>query len=421
MPENFSTKLRGLPLILARLSWAILVLLSVALLAIGTWDKIQAPLPTDCAINICNPIEFSGEDAAELRSLDLPAPFLTTLLLILNLLFNAGFIGVALILGWRKSDDWLALMLSATLAILGGVAFSPANDVLYRTRPALGPLVNWLQQPAYISISLLVLIFPDGRFVPRWTWILALPLSALPVYTFITSSFSIESYPLINIVFYLAFILVVVYSQVYRYRRVSTPVQRQQTKWGLLGLLGAFFIMVSWSVVAVAFPPEDPTRARAVALLVVWPVLTLVGLLMPTGFAVAVLRYRLWDIDLIIRRTLLYTALTGILALVYFGAIVVLQGLFQRLTGQAESPLATVLSTLAIAALFNPLRTRLQEFIDQRFYRRKYDAARSLDQFAQAAQDEVDVERLTGELVGIVGETMHPEHVSLWLREGPEG
>jgi hypothetical protein len=131
---------------------------------------------------------------------------------------------------------------------------------------------------------------------------------------------------------------------------------------------------------------------------------------------IAILRYRLWDIDLIIRRTLIYSGLTAVLGLAYLGIVLVLQGVFQAVTGEGQSPLVVVLSTLAIAALFGPVRGRVQAGIDRRFYRRKYDAARTLAGFAATARDETDLGRLSQQLTGVVGETMQPDRVVLWLR-----
>jgi hypothetical protein len=136
----------------------------------------------------------------------------------------------------------------------------------------------------------------------------------------------------------------------------------------------------------------------------------------PTAIGFAVLRYRLYDIDVVINRALVYGSLTATLVLIYFGGVATIQTLFRTLTGQEQQPqLAVVVSTLAIAALFNPLRTRIQSFIDRRFYRRKYDAAKTLDIFATRLRDEIDLEALGGDLVSVVRETMQPEHVSLWL------
>jgi hypothetical protein len=140
-----------------------------------------------------------------------------------------------------------------------------------------------------------------------------------------------------------------------------------------------------------------------------------VGVPVAVGFAV--LRYRLYDIDVIINRTLVYGPLTALLALVYFGVVATTHTIFRALTGQEEQPqLAFVVSTLVIAALFNPLRRRIQSFIDRRFYRRKYDARKTLEAFSAKLRDETDLDALNGELVSVVRGTMQPAHVSLWLR-----
>ncbi len=145
-------------------------------------------------------------------------------------------------------------------------------------------------------------------------------------------------------------------------------------------------------------------------------VLTTVGVVSsPVAMGVAIFRYRLYQIDLIINRTLVYGSLSAILVAIYFGGIVVLQRVFVLLTGQ-QSTLAVVASTLLIAALFTPLRRRIQSFIDRRFYRRKYDAAKTLEAFSTHLRNETDLEALSDDLVGVVRETMQPAHVSLWLR-----
>ena len=142
---------------------------------------------------------------------------------------------------------------------------------------------------------------------------------------------------------------------------------------------------------------------------------SLVGL--PVAMSIAILHYRLYNIDVLINGTLVYGTLTALLALVYFGGVTAIQAIFRALTGQEQQPqLAVVVATLAIAALFNPLRRRIQSFIDRRFYRRKYDAAKTLEGFSAKLRDETDLEALNAELVGVVTETMQPAHVSLWLR-----
>ena len=186
-------------------------------------------------------------------------------------------------------------------------------------------------------------------------------------------------------------------------------VSRAQMRWGLGGMLAGLGLFLL-TFIPVFFDVPGP-------------VADLLNSLVPLGFGVmgvalgmAVLRYRLFDIDVIIRKTLVYTVLTALLALVYFGSVVLLQRLFGTLTGVEQSPLAVVVSTLVIAALFTPLRRRIQAWIDRRFFRKKYDAQQVLAQFALTARDETDLDALTAELVRVVQETMQPEHVSIWLR-----
>jgi len=186
-----------------------------------------------------------------------------------------------------------------------------------------------------------------------------------------------------------------------RYRRAAV-IERQQIKWFAF----AASIVSVGLIISLILTPLPPMVETVLGLSIYSSLLL--------AYAIAILRYNLWDIDLIIRRTLQYTLLTGLLALVYFGTILVLQNLVVRLTGQG-SPVVIVISTLTIASLFNPLRTRVQEFIDRRFYRQKYDAGRALAQFSVIARDEVDLDNLTNSLLDVVQETLQPEATSLWL------
>jgi hypothetical protein len=404
-----NTILRPPWLFIARLIWLALVLTALVLFIAGTVDKFRQPLSTGCPQMACNPIELTSEDVALVQELGLSEKLFTVLLPTVTLLWNLSFLIVAFLIFSRRSNEWMALLLSATLAILGAVAFSPVNDVLLRTRPAWHSLIEWLETTAYVSLLLLFLIFPDGRFVPRWTFLVFIPLVIV---------FGIGEPPSLIALIFAIYLVVSIYAQVYRYRQVSDPLQRQQTKWVAFGLMGVAAIMGIWLFIATVFPAHQPTVARTYFLLFGLPPIYLIGLLFPVCVTIAVLRYRLWDVDLLINRTLVYGLLTGILALVYFGTVVLLQSVLRTLTGQEQSEIVTVISTLAIAGLFTPLRRRLQAIIDSRFYRRKYDAQKTLAVFAAAARDEVDVERLAGALVTAVEDTVQPAHVWLWLRPG---
>jgi hypothetical protein len=220
----------------------------------------------------------------------------------------------------------------------------------------------------------------------------------------------------LNVVVWLGALGTVVYAQVYRYRRVSSAVQRQQTKWVIFGIAAALVGFLSIGLTLDIVVPAPDSAGSLLTLLVGFTIIQLALLCIPLSIGIAMLRYHLFDIDVLINRTLVYGALTAALALVYASSIVLLQALFRALTGQQQSELVIVGSTLAIAALFTPLRRRIQLLIDRRFYRRKYNAAQILMGFSARLRDEVDLNMLSGDLLAVVEETLQPEHVSLWLR-----
>jgi hypothetical protein len=265
----------------------------------------------------------------------------------------------------------------------------------------------------YMTWMLFFYLFPSGRFVPRWTRWLAL-CWVLFVGTWIFTPFGPPSWPLplFNVAILILWGSFPV-AQLYRYVRASDRTQRQQTKWVVFGVAVAIAgtLTTIFTVgAAVDLPPRD-VGPRMLSMLL----MDTFVLFIPLSIGVAVLRARLFDIDVVINRTLVYGSLTVMLVALYFGGIVVLQRVFVALTGQ-RSTLAVVASTLLIAALFNPLRRRIQRFIDRRFYRRKYDAAKTLATFNSKMREETDLDSLSEEVLGVVRETMQPEHASLWLR-----
>jgi hypothetical protein len=303
--------------------------------------------------------------------------------------------------------------------ILYGTVFAGPLEWAEGFYPGWPKLAVAVVQPLLLTTPTIALValFPDGRLVPRWTrWLIAL---SIPLVV------SILYLPLLVWgVFLSSLVSGTIYAQVYRYRNVYTPPQRQQTKWVLFGLLLWWLLILMLGIpysLGSSLPSDGPLPWWTLAASAGWW-LTLA--IVPLSLSVAILRYRLYDIDVVINRTLVYGSLTVMLGLVYFGSVASLQYAFRALTGHEDFPqLTIVVSTLAIAALFDPLRRSIQAFIDRRFYRQKYDARKTLDAFSARLRDETDLDSLNKELVTVVRETMQPEHVSLWLRPDkiPEG
>ena len=310
-----------------------------------------------------------------------------------------------------------------------------------RTEPGSLPFARamiwptyWVWYPGLMSmVAFLPLYFPDGRLLSaRWRWVVrtSVLLSVLATgaamirpgdneaagipnplgVEALTESSQVVS-ALLEIILSAAWPLLGAASAaslVVRFRR-SRGEERQQLKW----VAYAMVLLVSFNALSQLVPAAPLPFAVAELLFVV----TLESLWV--AIAVAILRHRLYEIDVVINRTLVYGSLTAALVAVYVGSVVLLQGVFRALTGQ-ESRLAIVASTLVIAALFGPLRRRVQGFIDRRFYRKKYDAKRTLEAFGTRLRDEVDLGALTDDMVGVVRETVQPTHASLWLREAAD-
>jgi hypothetical protein len=281
-----------------------------------------------------------------------------------------------------------------------------------------GEAMLWLQGWFWMLfiglIVFLLLLFPTGRLPgTRWrpfAWVSGAVISAGVVWSSVISPAVDLNAPPSPVQLSVLLLGGVAAASLVVGRRGVSGVERQQIKW----LLYVGPIMFVASGLHIGFYyfwlPEGSWGLWASDLLVI-----VGGLSVPIAIGVAILRYRLYEIDLIINRTLVYGSLTVLLVALYFGGIVVLQRVFVTLTGQ-QSTLAVVASTLLIAAMFTPLRRRIQSFIDRRFYRRKYDARKTLETFSAQLRNETDLDALSDDLVGVVRETMQPAHVSLWLR-----
>jgi hypothetical protein len=336
----------------------------------------------------------------------------------------------------RNPVGWFFVFSAASFAVseatfryaVYGLVIDPGSLPLAR---AMAWPATWLWVPGVLLVLVfLPLYFPNGRLLSlRWRpvmWLAIFVSGATVVnWAFLPGKVSdasditnplglaalrpaIGELEVVMAVVFLGFILSSVVSLVVRFRR-SQGQERQQMKWltyAAATVVGMVLLTTLLEAANLVFFSEMAALATD---------LLIAGI--PIGVGIAVLKYRLYDIDRIINRTLVYGSLTAMLALFYFGGVTATQALLRTLTDQEKLPqLAIVVSTLLIAALFTPFRHRIQSFIDRRFYRRKYDARKTLEAFSIKLRDETDLEALNNDLVGVVRETMQPAHVSVWLR-----
>ena len=364
-----------------------------------------------CTGPMCNhPTPATVQFVQQLQALGISVQAYVIYYLVLNIVFVCSYFIVAIILFWRRSDDWMALFASFFLMTFA-ITFS--SDTLVASPYWLFQFVIFL---GAVSIVIFFYLFPTGRFVPHWTRWLSIGAILYWGFKYFWPPFPFNPYtnPIFTNIAFFVFVGAMVIAQVYRYLRISSAVERQQTKWVVFGVSTAIGGYLVFALLFALFYSSAAKGPLADIIVNIFNHLLL--LLIPISIAFAILRSRLWDIDILINRTLVYGLLTGVLILVYFGLIFALQYLLRGLINQT-SDIAIVVSTLTIAALFQPLRHRIQRIIDRHFYRRKYDAVKTLEAFSATLRTEVELNQLREHLLKVVQETMQPTHVSLWLRE----
>ena len=409
------TTLRGGWLGFARAMWLLVAVLALGLF-VASIPPHFAQLRTVCTGTTCGDAQPTPAGVQSLRGLGLSIGFYAVYFLTLEIVFALVFFAIAIAIFWRKSNERLVFLVALMLVTVGAI-FPEVTSVLTERRAAWNVVVRLLKSLSIVSFTIFCYLFPDGRFVPRWTRIAAVFMVAwqVPEIFFPTSHLSMRNRtPLLDFLFYASWFSTMVFAQIYRYRYVSSPRQRQQTKWVVFGMTAA---LVGFLLAAIVLPVISPlNQPGSLYFLLVNTATYLSVLLIPLSLAVAILYSRLWDIDVLINHALVYGVLTAVLGLTYYGSVVLLQHLFRVLTGLERQGLVTVTATLTLAALFTPLRRRIQDFIDRRFYRRTYNAARTLQAFSATLSHEVDLDKLSADLVAVVEATMQPSHVSLWLR-----
>ncbi len=403
-------RLRGRWLAAARAVWVAAAAPVVALFIFG----LPAYYEQFRTLSVIGDLAYREMARENLAQLGLSPEFYAGYYVALGVALAAACFAVAAGLFARRSGEPVALFVALTLVLLG-TTFTGSTGTLTEIGPLWGRLGEVLETLSLASVFLFFFLFPDGRFTPRWTrWLAAAYVAYAGAALFSGSLIGSEEGPVLPYALALAALLVFgLAAQIYRYRRVSGPVERQQTKWVVFGFAAALAGQAGIVSLQAFVPSLEPGTLAE---------LTGAGaacgfmLLIPLSLGVAVLRHRLWDIDVVINRTLVYGTLSVLLALVYSGGVFGLQSVFRALSGQ-DSQAAVVVSTLAVAALFVPLRRRTQATIDRRFYRHKYDAEKTLRRFAATLRQEVEPGSLERDLVSVVSETVQPEHVSLWLRK----
>jgi hypothetical protein len=360
-------------------------------------------------------VVLSQSEAAALQQHNIPVVLYALYFISLEVSFAAVFCLFGGLLFLRRSAELLAMF--AALALISvGVLIPGTLRVLDTPTSGLEYLVHLVQVLGWISFFTSFHIFPDARFVPGWTRFLLIPFMLWGVVWIFVPAANAFNWPLpIALLAFGAVSLIGVLAQIYRYVRVSTLVERQQTKWVLLGFAGATLGTVIFATPGVVWSfLNSPGLPRVIYHMVGIAFFAVSMLLIPVTIETSVRRYRLWAIDPLINRVLVYSLLTVGLALFYGVCVVLLQQAFRSVTGAGDD-LAVVVSTLAIAALSSPLRRRIQDSIDRRFYRQKYDAARILADFGATIRVQVDLDELSDSLLSVVNQTIQPTHASLWL------
>jgi hypothetical protein len=424
-----ATRLRTRRLQLARGAWVAIVPLSLAVFIAALparYDQLRAETVHDRL------------QLASMRYASLPQPlavwltsrFYAPLMLGLEVLVMLVCAATAVLVFWRRHDERMAI--AASLSLVGyGVLFLPPLDALALAHPAWSVLAHVIQGFGLESSLLIFYVSPDGHFVPSWTRPLAVLWTAWTLASVVVPSAPFDflhgrPHVVAPQVFGLAWLLAClawygtgVMAQVVRYRQVSTARQRQQTKWVVIGwaaVIGFYAALVvpRVTIVAVSAPGPVDLLYRHVGA----PSFEVVLLLSPIPIAISALRYRLWDVDVVINRALVYGLVTLTLGFFYLASVIALEAVFRWVTGQG-SPLAIVVSTLMSVWLFLPVRRRIQRRVDYRFYRRKYDAIRLIEEFGHSARDEVDLDALIDKLTTVVQEGIQPTHVSIVLLPAP--
>lgn len=378
----------GNRLIIAKIFWCLIAFLAAGMLIVSVplqFNSLRVAKTDRNQIYTYN-ADLHPDEVSLLAQLGLSTDFYASEIIISHVLATTIMFTIGTIIFWRRPDDRVAFFISMTLILLGtfsGVPM-PFPGILTTIHPIGQFLVNLLFSLTGFGMVVSLYIFPDGHFVPKWTkWVAAIWAVVTLMPTIAPDSpVDVTGWPILPFLIVTLIPLAVgAYAQQYRYRYVATPTQRQQTKWAVFGY-SLFFVVIALSASGLAFVPSasEPGMAHLLLNLINAPVYAAALSMLALTIGISILRYRLWDIDLVINRSLVYGALSILLGVIFLGSLLLLQQIFQLFTGGMQPPLALATSALVIGGLFQPARRQLRRFVDRRFYHLIVDVDQLKDQ-----------------------------------------
>lgn len=397
--------LDGWMLMLARFSVILFAVLSVIVFVLTTPFRAQQL----AAIGFSN--------AGVLQSLGLPPATIPNVILVADAVLFGIHALVAALIFFRRSKDRLVLLASVMLVCLATVIARPGDAMRDIDQVWLQVAYMTVYIVGVLGVCFFLHLFPYPVYVPWWSGLLAVGFNSLMIVWYFIIAFGWPLQPL-PVLLVAGWIISGIGLQIWRYSRFSDGIHRQQTKWVVYGLTCAATGFLTFNYLVPVLIPAVLRAGNARVMYVLLGVVIEYAMLnaLPISLGLSALRFRLWDVDRIAFRAIVYSGLTAGLAVLYFSTVLLLQQLFREIT-RTQSVAGVVISTIAFGLLFNPIRQRAQALIEKRTYRRKYNAAQTLARFSNVAQHEVDIDRLSTALLASVDEAMQPEHVSMWVKK----
>jgi hypothetical protein len=402
--SNQAYNLHGPSLVLARFAVIFFSVLSLLVFLLSTPYRYRQLT----AIGFTN--------AFVLQSLGLSPELIPNFILLADAVLVTIHFFIAALIFIRRSKDRLVLFACVMLMCMATTIARPPDAVRSITDPLLQIAYMAVYIAGLLSVCTFLHLFPNPVFIPRWSGWLALGFNAAMLAWYgLMYRWPLQQLPALMVA---GWIISGIGLQIWRYLLISDALQQQQTKWVVYGLTCAAVGFLAFNFLVPVFVPLvlRPGNARVVYVLLGVAIEYAMLIALPVSFALSALRFRLWDVDRIAFRAIVYSGLTAGLALLYFTTVLLLQQLFREVT-RTQTVIGVVISTIAFGLIFNPIRQRAQALIEQRTYRRKYNAAQTLAQFSNVAQHEVDIDKLSKALLSSVDEAMQPEHVSMWVKK----